>query len=146
MQARPRPADLVDMSASRRDDGFSLIELLVVVIILGVLASIAVPTFLSQRTKAFKATLVSDLRSLVQAENARAVDGEPVYTEDLDDLRGEGFVRSDRVIHRVHLSPDGSRFSACVQHDAIEEWLVYSSVDGVTAYSPSECAAPANAS
>ncbi|MDR1634426.1 MAG: type II secretion system GspH family protein [Bifidobacteriaceae bacterium] len=35
-----------------RDNGFSLVELLVVVIILGVLAAIAIPLFLSQRAKA----------------------------------------------------------------------------------------------
>ncbi len=46
-----------------REDGFTLIELLVVVIIIGVLAGIAIPSFLQQREKAWRAAAVSDLRS-----------------------------------------------------------------------------------
>ncbi len=51
------------MSERWREDGFTLIELLVVVIIIGVLAGIAIPTFLNQREKAWRTAAVSDLRS-----------------------------------------------------------------------------------
>src|SRR3954453_23146217 len=47
-----------------RDDGFTLIEPLVVMIIIGILAAIAIPTFLHQRQNAYNAGQIADLRSV----------------------------------------------------------------------------------
>ncbi|HZV26887.1 MAG TPA: prepilin-type N-terminal cleavage/methylation domain-containing protein [Acidothermaceae bacterium] len=46
-----------------RTDGFSLIEILVVMIIIGILAAIAIPAYLSQKAKGYDASAKSDLRS-----------------------------------------------------------------------------------
>jgi type IV pilus assembly protein PilA len=47
-----------------REEGFTLIELLVVMIIIGILAAIAIPVFLSQRQKGYDASVKSDLRTI----------------------------------------------------------------------------------
>ena len=62
--------------------GFTLVELLVVVVVIGVLASIAIPKFANQKEKAMLAQMKSDLRNLATAEEAFFYDS-TTYTTSL---------------------------------------------------------------
>src|SRR3989442_8196396 len=53
---------------------FTLIELLIVVVIIGILAAIAIPKFANTKAKAYIAWMKSDLRNLVTAEEAYFAD------------------------------------------------------------------------
>jgi type IV pilus assembly protein PilA len=54
----------------RNARGFTLIELVLVVVIIGILASIAIPKFGNTKEKAYVAGMKADLRNLVTAEEA----------------------------------------------------------------------------
>lgn len=54
---------------AQSQEGFTLIELLVVILIIGILAAVAIPTFLSQTSKAYDSNVQASLNSIQQAES-----------------------------------------------------------------------------
>jgi type IV pilus assembly protein PilA len=60
--------------------GFTLIELLVVVLIIGILAAVALPTFLGQRDKGFDADAKSNARNVQTLVESCGVDNGGDYT------------------------------------------------------------------
>lgn len=71
----------------RAEGGFTLIELMVVVLIIAILIAIAIPTFLGARQRAQNRAAQSNLRNALTAEKTHYTDGE-AYTDDTGVMGG----------------------------------------------------------
>ena len=121
---------------TRRDEGFTLIELLVVIVIIGVLAAIAIPTFLRQRQKAWRVQAVNDMKNAATAVESYATNTDGSYlglngaTEATAELLSEGFRGGEWVSLRV--VSDATNY--CVEGTHVHlpaQLFVYRNTEGV---------------
>lgn len=99
--------------SSADDRGFTLVELLVVAVITGVLAAIAIPIFLDQRQAGWQAQLTSDVRNSILDVEAQFVNNNGEYPADQDEfdlLRAE---TSDDAITLTYTT-NGNQSEFCV--------------------------------
>ena len=79
-----------------RNEAFTLVEILIIIAIIGLLAVIAIPQFITYRSQAIDAQLKSDLRNAAVAVESYFT-RKSVYPASLAEIQGYGFQPTDGV-------------------------------------------------
>lgn len=89
----------------KREEGFTLVELLIVVAIIAILAAIAIPQFSKYRLRGYKTELDSDAKNAYTAAQAYLTDNPGATAVDsLDKLKTGGYQRSANISMNTALS------------------------------------------
>lgn len=120
---------------SGSESGFTLVELLVVMLILGILAAIAIPAFFNQRDKAQDAEAKASVRATQTALETFATDNNGSYAgaefADLADIEGslndapnEPVIVAGQDTYTISVEAEGTETTFTVEREATGD-LVY---------------------
>lgn len=105
------------------DSGFTLIELMIVIAIIGILAAIAIPNFMSYQKRSFDATAQSDLKNAMTTQEAYFQAYEN-YADSNTKLRNSGFITTAKITLSVAASSAGYTMTA-YHSNSNNTWTVH---------------------
>ncbi len=126
---------MIQRLRANNEKGFTLIELMIVVAIIGILAAIAIPQFSAYRERAYIASMKADCNAVRTAEEAYFVDNDTyvaIASTATPALPGMGTLSSGNTVVVVASGAIATGFEVTVSSTKTTKKIEYDSVTGET--------------